>query len=112
MAQDAVELNINPSVQVLHLLAEPQHVNKAVLGAQEAAMMVWALAVLHELNPTIWTALLDVIAAAPKESLDEVALTAYVAIHKSMQYLLHRFRLFLHRLYRVCVLAVTVLLRV
>ena len=55
-----------------HLLAEAKH-GKAVLGAQEAAMMVWALAVLHELNPTIWTALLDVIAAAPKESLDEVA---------------------------------------
>lgn len=61
-------------MQVSHLLAEPQHANKALLGAQEAAMMVWALAVLHELNPTIWTALLDVIAAAPKESLDEVAL--------------------------------------
>ena len=36
-------------------------------------MLVWALAVLHELNPSIWTALLDVIAAAPGESLDEVS---------------------------------------
>lgn len=60
-------------MQVSHLLAEPQHANKAVLGAQEAAMMIWALSVLHELNPAIWTALLDVIAAASKESLDEVA---------------------------------------
>ncbi|KAL3138077.1 hypothetical protein ABBQ38_005308 [Trebouxia sp. C0009 RCD-2024] len=59
--------------QVSHLLGEVQH-GKAVLGAQEASMMVWALAVLHQLNPTIWTALLDVIAAAPQESLDEVTL--------------------------------------
>lgn len=59
--------------QVSHLLAEAQH-GKAVMGAQEAAMMVWGLAVLHELNPAIWTALLDVIAAAPQESLDEVTL--------------------------------------
>ncbi len=35
-------------------------------------MLVWALAVLHELTPSIWTALLDAIAAAPSESLDEV----------------------------------------
>lgn len=58
-------------LQASHLLGEAQH-GKAVLGAQEASMMVWALAVLHQLNPTIWTALLDVIAAAPQESLDEV----------------------------------------
>lgn len=60
-------------MQVSHLLAESAR-GRAVLGAQEAAMMVWALAVLHELNPTIWTALLDSIAAAPEESLDEVEL--------------------------------------
>lgn len=61
-------------MQVSRLLAESKHARtNTVLGAQEAAMMVWALAVLHELNPTVWTALLDVIAAAPKESLDEVA---------------------------------------
>lgn len=59
-------------MQVSRLLAERQTA-KAVLGAQEAAMMVWALAVLHELTPTVWTTLLDVIAAAPKDSLDEVA---------------------------------------
>lgn len=61
-------------MQVSRLLAESENAKtEAVLGAQEAAMMVWALAVLHQLNPTVWTALLDVIAAAPKESLDEVA---------------------------------------
>lgn len=43
------------------------------LGAQEAAMLVWALAVLHELQPNIWNALLDVLAAAPEESLDEAS---------------------------------------
>ena len=58
--------------QVSHLLADASS-GKAVLGAQEAAMMVWALAVLHEVNPTIWTALLDIVAAAPAETLDEVA---------------------------------------
>lgn len=36
-------------------------------------MLVWALAVLHELNPGTWSALLDVIAAAPADSLDEVS---------------------------------------
>ena len=91
-----------------HLLAEPQHANKAVLGAQEAAMMVWALAVLHELNPTVWTALLNVIAAAPKESLDEVA----YQMCESLQYLLPRFRLYVPSLSRVYVLAGTVLLLV
>lgn len=35
-------------------------------------MLVWALAVLHELTPSVWAALLDVIAAAPSDSLDEV----------------------------------------
>ena len=43
-----------------------------MLGAQEASMLVWALAVLHELTPSVWAALLDVIAAAPSDSLDEV----------------------------------------
>ena len=43
-----------------------------MLGAQEASMLVWALAVLHELTPSVWTALLDVIAGAPSDSLDEV----------------------------------------
>ena len=62
---------IVPGAQVSHLLAEPAPA-KPVLGPQEASMMIWALAVLHELNPTIWTALLDTIAAAPQESLDEV----------------------------------------
>ena len=64
--------HVGEVLQVSHLLGEAQH-GKAVLGAQEASMMVWALAVLHQLNPTVWTALLDVIAAAPQESLDEVA---------------------------------------
>lgn len=63
-----------------HLLGEVQH-GKAVLGAQEASMMVWALAVLHQLNPTIWTALLDVIAAAPQESLDEVPCHTLSRVH-------------------------------
>ena len=44
---------------------------QSVLGAQEAAMLVWALAVLHELRANIWGALLDVLAAAPGDSLDE-----------------------------------------
>lgn len=58
-------------MQIAHILAQPA-ATRPVLGAQEASMLVWALAVLHELNPSIWTALLDVIAAAPGESLDEV----------------------------------------
>lgn len=45
--------------------------------------MIWALAVLHELNPTVWTALLDTIAAAPEESLDEVAC---LFLHKALYY--------------------------
>lgn len=59
-------------MQVEHLLAQPKG-SKAALGAQEAAMLVWALAVLHELQPAIWTALLDVIAAAPDDALDEAS---------------------------------------
>ena len=35
-------------------------------------MLVWALAVLHELEPATWTALLDFIAAAPADTLAEV----------------------------------------
>ncbi len=58
-------------LQIKQVLAQPASVGPS-LGAQEASMLVWALAVLHELNPAIWTALLDVIAAAPSESLDEV----------------------------------------
>jgi len=58
-------------VQVKHILAQPVS-SRPALGAQEASMLVWALAVLHELTPSIWTALLDAIAAAPSESLDEV----------------------------------------
>lgn len=45
------------------------------LGAQDAAMLVWALAVLHALHPSMWNALLDLIAAAPEDALDEVTLT-------------------------------------
>lgn len=59
--------------QVKHILAQPVS-SRPALGAQEASMLVWALAVLHELTPSIWTALLDAIAAAPSESLDEVTL--------------------------------------
>ena len=58
-------------MQVAQLLKQPPGAGPA-LGAQDASMLVWALAVLHELDPDIWTALLDVIAAAPQESLDEV----------------------------------------
>lgn len=59
--------------QVAQLLKQPSGAGPA-LGAQDASMLVWALAVLHELDPDIWTALLDVIAAAPADSLDEVTL--------------------------------------
>ena len=58
-------------MQVKHILAQPVS-SRPAFGAQEASMLVWALAVLHELTPSIWTALLDAIAAAPSESLDEV----------------------------------------
>ena len=58
-------------MQVAQLLKQPPGAGPA-LGAQDASMLVWALAVLHELDPDIWTALLDVIAAAPADSLDEV----------------------------------------
>lgn len=52
------------------------------LGAQEAAMLVWALAVLHMLQPGVWNALLDVIAAAPEDALDEAGspLHAYLGL--------------------------------
>ncbi|DBA93452.1 TPA: hypothetical protein ACH3X2_003239 [Trebouxia sp. C0005] len=59
--------------QVKHILAQPVS-SRPAFGAQEASMLVWALAVLHELTPSIWTALLGAIAAAPSESLDEVTL--------------------------------------
>ena len=58
-------------MQVAQLLQQPSATGPA-LGAQDAAMLVWALAVLHELNPDVWMALLDVIAAAPADSLHEV----------------------------------------
>ena len=58
-------------MQVVQLLKQPAG-SGASLSAQDASMLVWALAVLHELDPDIWTALLDVIAAAPADSLDEV----------------------------------------
>ncbi len=58
-------------MQVKHILAQPVS-SRPAIGAQEASMLVWALAVLHELTPSIWTALLDAIAAAPSKSLDKV----------------------------------------
>ena len=59
-------------MQVERLLAQPAG-SEAAFGAQEAAMLVWALAVLHELQPAVWTALLDIIAAAPEDALDEAS---------------------------------------
>lgn len=73
LGQHAVLHSCDVQMQVEKMVG---HGNGArTLGAQEAAMLIWALAVLHELQPNIWNALLDLIAAAPEEALDEVTLS-------------------------------------
>eukprot|EP00891_Asterochloris_glomerata_P004782 jgi/Astpho2/4782/Aster-x1237 len=55
-------------------LAQAASVGRQPLNSQDAAMLLWGLAVLHELTPELWTSLLHVVAQTPLKQLDEVTL--------------------------------------